>query len=290
MIIWLASYPKSGNTFLRSLLTSYLFTNDGKFDVNKLIKIGQFPDIEEFIKQGINTSDDFEVVKNYITVQNSINSRDPSAIRFLKTHSSLNDINGNKFTNLKNTLGVIYVVRDPRSVVRSYANHNQLSLETATDRLLQFGATIGGLDESDNRLIQRANQIVTHMGSWSSNYKTWKEFKKVNKYLLVKYEDLVDQTEKTFINILQFIYTLGNSKLEVDEVKLKNTIQTTTFSSMQKIERQKKFTEAVKDLQGNDITFFKYGYDKNNKKILPSNLSNKIEKELRQEMIELGYL
>ena len=290
MIIWLASYPKSGNTFLRSLLTSYLFTNDGKFDVNKLIKIGQFPDIEEFIKQGINTSDDFEVVKNYITVQNSINSRDPSAIRFLKTHSSLNDINGNKFTNLKNTLGVIYVVRDPRSVVRSYANHNQLSLETATDRLLQFGATIGGLDESDNRLIQRANQIVTHMGSWSSNYKTWKEFKKVNKYLLVKYEDLVNQTEKTFINILQFIYTLGNSKLEVDEVKLKNTIQTTTFSSMQKIERQKKFTEAVKDLQGNDITFFKYGYDKNKKKILPSKLSNKIEKELRQEMIELGYL
>ena len=290
MIIWLASYPKSGNTFLRSLLTSYLFTNDGKFDVNKLIKIVQFPDIEEFIKQGINTSDDLEVVKNYITVQNSINSRDPSAIRFLKTHSSLNDINGYKFTNLKNTLGVIYVVRDPRSVARSYANHNQLSLETATDRLLQFGATIGGLDESDNRLIQRANQIVTHMGSWSSNYKTWKEFKKVNKYLLVKYEDLVDQTEKTFINILQFIYTLGNSKLEVDKVKLKNTIQTTTFSSMQKIERQKKFTEAVKDLQGNDITFFKYGYDKNNKKILPSNLSNKIEKELRQEMIELGYL
>jgi len=290
MIIWLASYPKSGNTFLRSLLTSYLFTNDGKFDVNKLIKIGQFPDIEEFIKQGINTSDDLEVVKNYITVQNSINSRDPSAIRFLKTHSSLNDINGYKFTNLKNTLGVIYVVRDPRSVARSYANHNQLSLESATDRLLQFGATIGGLDESDNRLIQRANQIVTHMGSWSSNYNTWKEFKKINKYLLVKYEDLVEQTEKTFLNILRFIYTLGNSKLEVDEVKLKNTIQTTTFSSMQKIERQNKFTEAVKDFEGNDITFFKYGYDKNNKKILPSKLSNKIEKELRKEMIELGYL
>tara|TARA_B100000035_G_scaffold16510_1_gene13325 strand:- start:367 stop:1227 length:861 start_codon:yes stop_codon:yes gene_type:complete len=286
MIIWLASYPKSGNTFLRSLLTSYLLTEDGKFDEKKLKEINQFPNLSLFKNIGIDTSDDLEIVKNYIKAQEKINSLDGNKIRFVKTHSSLNDINGYKFTDLKNTLGVIYVVRDPRSVVRSYANHNQLSLEDATNRLLEFGATIGGIKGSDFG----SNQIVTHMGSWSSNYNTWKEFKKINSYLLVKYEDLVIDTKNTFLQVLNFIYKLGNSKLEINNSKLKNTIETTTFESMQKLEKQKGFTESVIDDNGKNIKFFKYGYKKNEKNILPQELQRKIENKLNIEMNELGYL
>ena len=286
MIIWLASYPKSGNTFLRSLLTSYLLTDDGKFDEKKLKEINQFPNLSLFKNLGIDTSDDLEIVKNYIKAQEKINSLDANKIRFIKTHSSLNDINGYKFTDLKNTLGVIYVVRDPRSVVRSYANHNQLSLKDATERLLEFGATIGGIKGSDFG----SNQIVTHMGSWSSNYNTWKEFKKINSYLLVKYEDLVIDTKNTFLQVLNFIYKLGNSKLEINNSKLKNTIKTTTFESMQKLEKQKGFAESVIDDNGKNIKFFKYGYKKNEKNILPQELQRKIETELKVEMNELGYL
>ena len=286
MIIWLASYPKSGNTFLRSLLTSYLLTDDGKFDEKKLKEINQFPNLSLFKNLGIDTSDDLQIVKNYVKAQEKINSLDANKIRFIKTHSSLNDINGYKFTDLKNTLGVIYVVRDPRSVVRSYANHNQLSLEDATNRLLEFGATIGGIKGSDFG----SNQIVTHMGSWSSNYNTWKEFKKINSYLLVKYEDLVMDTKNTFLQVLNFIYKLGNSKLEINNSKLKNTIETTTFESMQKLEKQKGFTESVIDDNGKNIKFFKYGYKKNEKNILPQELQRKIETELKVEMNELGYL
>jgi len=286
MIIWLASYPKSGNTFLRTLLTSYLFTDDGKFDENKLDKISQFPDVSLFKNIGIDTSNDLEVVKNYIKVQEHVNLKDSNAIRFIKTHSSLNDINGYKFTDLKNTLGVIYVVRDPRSVVRSYANHNQLTLEFATNRLLEFGATIGGVKDSDFG----SNQIITHMGSWSSNYNTWKEFKKINSYLLIKYEDLVSDTKNTFLKVLNFIYRLGKSKLEINYNKLDNTINTTTFKSMQTLEQQKGFNEAVKDEKGKYITFFKYGYKKNEKNILPENLTSKIISELKNEMEELDYL
>ncbi len=268
------------------MLTSYLFTDDGKFDENKLDKINQFPDVSLFKNLGIDPTNDTEVVKNYIKVQEQINSKDSNAIRFIKTHSSLNDINGYKFTDLKNTLGVIYVVRDPRSVVRSYANHNQLSLEFATNRLLQFGATIGGIKDSDFG----SNQIVTHMGSWSSNYNTWKEFKKINSYLLIKYEDLVSDTRNTFSKVLNFIYKLGKSKLKINDVKLDNTIKTTTFKSMQEFEKEKGFKEAVKDEKGKYITFFKYGYNKNEKNILPSNLITKINSELKNEMEELSYL
>ena len=285
MIIWLASYPKSGNTFLRSLLSAYLFTTDGKLDLNSLKKINQFPDISLFKNLGIDTSNENEVVKNYIKVQENINTKDKNAIRFIKTHSSLNDINGYKFTDLNNTLGVIYIVRDPRNIVKSYANHNQITLELSTNRLLEFGATIGGIKNSDIE----ANHIITHMGSWASNYNTWKEFKKIDKYLLIKYEDLVSETERTFVSILKFIYSLGKSDLHIDKNKLKNVLDTTTFESMQKLEKKFGFPEAVKDSEGKPVTFFKYG-PKNNSNTLPKKLRDKIELELKNEMQELGYL
>lgn len=286
MIIWLASYPKSGNTFLRSLLSAYFFTKDGNFQLDSLDKITQFPNINTFKKFGIDTSSDLEIVKNYINVQKKINSQNSKTIRFLKTHTSFYDINGYKFTDLNNTLGVIYIVRDPRSVVKSYANHNQMTLELATDKLLEFDTLTGETKHSQTT----KDQIITHMGSWSSNYNTWKEFKKLNRYFLVKYEDLVSDTEKTFLEILKFIYMLGNSQPKIDVNKLKNTLKSTSFSEMQKLEKEKGFKEAIKDINGNKITFFKYGLKKNDPNFFPKILNEKIQKELKSELIELNYI
>jgi len=286
MIIWLASYPKSGNTFLRSLLVSYLLTKDGKFQSKDLEKITQFPDKNVFKKLGFDTLNDEEMVKNYIKVQEKINLIDNKTIKFLKTHSSFYDINGHKFTDLNNTLGVIYIVRDPRSVVKSFANHNQMSLEQATNKILEFTTLTGEKKHS----LNMKDQVVTHMGSWSSNYNTWKEFKKLDRYLLIKYEDLVSETEKTFLQILNFIYKLGKSKLHIDSNKLKNAIKSTTFSEMQKLEREQGFPEAIKDAEGKKITFFKYGLNKNDPNSLPEDLKVKIERKLKNEIEELGYI
>jgi len=286
MIIWLASYPKSGNTFLRSLLVSYLLTKDGKFQSKDLEKITQFPDKNVFKKLGFDTLNDEEMVKNYIKVQEKINLIDNKTIKFLKTHSSFYDINGHKFTDLNNTLGVIYIVRDPRSVVKSFANHNQMSLEQATNKILEFTTLTGEKKHS----LNMKDQVVTHMGSWSSNYNTWKEFKKLDRYLLIKYEDLVSETEKTFLQILNFIYKLGKSKLHIDSNKLKNAIKSTTFSEMQKLEREQGFPEAIKDAEGKKITFFKYGLKKNDPNSLPEDLKVKIERKLKNEIEELGYI
>ena len=103
----LVTYPKSGNTFLRSLLSAYLFTEDGKFKFESLNHISQFPDLK-FSKNLESISDELEIVKNYLNIQQKLNSKNISSLKFLKTHSSLNDINGYKFTDLK-ILGVIYI-------------------------------------------------------------------------------------------------------------------------------------------------------------------------------------
>jgi len=287
MIIWLASYPKSGNTLLRSMISSYFFTKEGKFNFKILNNINQFPDFKIFENCGINTSDQMEIVKNYINVQKQINIKDKNLIRFVKTHSAFRSINGHQFTDLNNSLGVIYIVRDPRSVAKSYANHNQMSLERASDRMLEYNATLGGLKNP----INEADKILTHMGSWSSNYESWKEFKKSSRYLLIKYEDMIKDKEKTFITILKFIHKLVGSKFSIDDDKLKNILETTSFEYMQKLEKNFGFEESVKlkkDSEQN--TFFKYGPKINTPESLQAKIKKKLEVSLKKEMQELGYL
>ena len=283
MIIWLASYPKSGNTFLRSLLTAYLFTKDGNFNFEVLKNINQFPNNVTFEKLGIDISNQKEVIKNYIKVQEETNKRDGEGIRFLKTHSTLQDIDGHKFTNLKNCLGAIYIVRDPRDVAKSYSNHNSTSIDESINHMKEFSIG-GGIKSKD-----RKNETITHIGSWSSHYTSWKEFDKVDRYLLIKYEDLVKETEKTFLKVLTFVSKLTKKKLDLDKNRLNNVLNTTTFDSMQKLEKQNGFNEAS-NFNGKKVTFFKYGAKNNWKKLLTLENIKKIEDIFREEMKELGYL
>ncbi len=286
MIIWLASYPKSGNTLLRSMLSTYFFTKDGKFNFDTIKNINQFPDFKLFENYGVDISNPMEIVRNYINVQKKINQKDKNAIRFIKTHSGLSDINGHQFTNLNNSLGAIYVVRDPRSVVKSYANHNQMSLERVSDRMLEYGATLGGIKNSNND----ADRIFTYVNSWSSNYESWKAFKKFDRYLLIKYEDMIKNKKSVFISILEFIHKLSKAKFIIDEKKLKNLLKTTSFEYMKNLEKEKGFEESVKTKDDEDVTFFKYGPKANNPETLPTKIKTKLEISLKKEMEELGYL
>ena len=74
MIIWLASYPKSGNTWLRALLTSYYYTKDGNFDFNVLYKIYQFPAKKFFKPYKKNFTNVFDTAEFWIDAQKKINS------------------------------------------------------------------------------------------------------------------------------------------------------------------------------------------------------------------------
>ena len=197
MIIWIASYPKSGNTLLRSLLASYFFSNDGNFEFNDLNHIKQFPAIENFRKLGIDLSNESEVFQNFIEAQKLIN-KENKKIKFIKTHSSLCKINNCNFTDLKNTLGAIYIVRDPRNVVTSFAHHYNLNVEQATDTLI---------DET-RWLVKTEKMYKTFLGSWNVNYNSWKQLNK--KFMLVKYEDLVNKKKTTLLKIFKFIQTLNN--------------------------------------------------------------------------------
>ena len=98
MIVWLASYPKSGNTLVRSLLSSYYFSKDGIFNFELIKNIKQFPHKELFLQNGVDINNEKEVIKSYLKVQESINRK--NSVQFLKTHSYLFNIENNPFTKL----------------------------------------------------------------------------------------------------------------------------------------------------------------------------------------------
>ena len=126
MIIWLASYPKSGNTLVRSMIAAYLFSKDGNFNFELIKNIKEFPHARLFTKLGFNLKNQKKNFKNYIKIQETFNKK--NSIQFLKTHSRyFNYQKKYPFTNLDNTLGVIYIVRDPRNIVTSFSKFSNLS-------------------------------------------------------------------------------------------------------------------------------------------------------------------
>ena len=279
MFIWIASYPKSGNTLTRSLLASYFFSQDGNFDFDLIKNIKQFPDYALFKNLGVDVKNEKEVIKNYIKVQESINKK--NTIQFFKTHSYLFNIENNPFTNLENSLGVIYIVRDPRNVLISASHHNQKSHEE-TARDMMVGHELNNNDGAS---------LPVYSGNWSSNYKSWKSFKSINKYLLVKYEDLINDKEKTFQQILKFVHKLKNVDFNLNKKKFNNIIQSTEFQKVQKLEDIKGFEESVIDKNtGKKRKFFRSGAKTNWKTSLDPILQNKIQKTFAKEMEELGYL
>ena len=279
MFVWLASYPKSGNTLVRSMLASYFFSEDGKFNFNLLNNILQFPYVGLFKRIGVDIKNEKEVIKNYIKVQHYINKK--SSIQFLKTHSYLFNIDNNAFTNLNLTLGVVYIVRDPRNVLISAANHNQLTQEQTFETMVN----------SHILYSKNSDNLITYNGTWNSNFNSWKSFKTVNKYLLIKYEDLINDKEKIFKEILNFIYKLHGSDFVLNEKKFKNIIETTDFQKMQKLEQEIGFAESmVNKKTGEKVKFFNLGSQNKWEKYLKKDLQKKIEESFKDEMVELGYL
>ena len=284
MFIWLASYPKSGNTLLRSMLAAYFFSQDGIYNFDLIKNIKQFPNITLFEKLGINIKNEKEVVKNYIKVQETFNNK--NSVQFLKTHSYLFNINNNPFTDLNNSLGSIYIVRDPRNVVTSYANHTNIGVDQASNDLINLTQMGGDLSKTKG-----SERTKVFTGTWSSNFNSWKSFKFQDRYLLIKYEDLILEKEKTFVTVLKFIHKLKKADFRIDIKKLKNVISSTDFSKMKKLEQEKGFFEGKIDKKtGKKIPFFNLGEKNDWKKLLDKKIQKKIEDAFEKEMIELGYI
>jgi hypothetical protein len=267
MIIWLASYPKSGNTWVRAFVSSLLFKKNDINSLDNMKQIHAYPLTKDFY----NLLNDFNNLNNISECwgkSQSVLNLDKK-IKFLKTHHISCKINGFNFTNQTNTLGTIYVVRDPRNVVSSIKNHWSKSIKESREFITDDYKWIGvdWNDKTPDLSFDKKpdSKFPTLIGSWKTHYNLWKQTK--NNFLLVKYENMLNNPDEEFRRITNFISKFVNKKF--DEDKIKKAIENNSFNKLKAQEQKDGFEEAIFDKNLKKTkNFFHLGPNNDWKKIL----------------------
>jgi len=278
MIIWISSYPKSGNTWVRSIVSSIMFSKDGLFNFDLIKKIPQFPR-RKYFKDFTNDYHNINEIKKYwIFAQEKINLN--NEINFFKTHQLNCKIDNYHFTNNECSAGAIYVVRDPRNLINSISNHFYKTEEGAKKFLIS--KSLIGVSKESNK----EHDIATVLGTWGEHYQFWT--KNTENLLLIKYENLIKNPLLELNRIIDFIKKFAY--FEMSKKKKENIIKSTSFQNLKKLELEGKFTENVYDRNSQKINFFNKGPNNIWKDNLNIHIQEEIEKKFKTEMKELGYI
>ena len=286
-IFWIASYPKSGNTLIRAILASLFFTQDGIFSFEILKKILLFENFQNlnFIKkeniQDYKKLSDLKILSKYwlkMQTKENLGLRD-GEFCFLKTHSAQLTYFDNYFTDIKHTLGFIYIIRDPRDVSISYTHHSMNSLD---ETILYMTNNTAAIDYEQNTIENKIKPIV-FVSRWDVHAKSWGLFQVPN--LVLRYEDLVEKKKEIIYRIINFFEKNYNFKFHNIDHKIENIIASTDFETLKNNEEKYGFDEAIKDQP-----FFNVGKSQQWKTQLNSTQKNLIENEFRDEMVKFKYL
>ena len=287
MIIWLASYPKSGNTWLRFFIISLLAGDKDNINLSHLKAITSFPTKSQFEGLVKDFKSLVEVAKNWQIAQKKINF--DKKIKFLKTHNMLNRYKNSFFTDNENTLGTIYIARDPRNIITSLKNHfSYTEYDEAKKFLFNENQAIVLSNSQEKKIKNQDNfQLPQFVGSWQTHYKSWKNMKK--NLLLIKYENLIKTPDLEFVKIAKFLEKM--LKIRFTKEQIEKSIYLSSFDKLQKMEEKKGFIESVENKQtGEKNKFFYLGPKNDWTKILDKEIADEISSRFEPEMKELGYL
>ena len=268
-IIWISSYPKCGNTYIRCFLCHYLFNKNSEFNFDVLAKIPKFEtkDIFKRVLEEDIFNKKFIYYKYFLDVQKKLIKKYDQKELIFKTHHFFGELNNCIFTNDKTTLLFIYIIRDPREVLVSYAVHSGMSI----DSILDFFVS--------GQIMRKAK--MESIVNWDIHYRSWRSFKSVPS-MFIKFEDLLQNPKKNFHLLINFLSKYIDIKL--NEKLLDETVELTRFANLKKLESIYGFKESKE----ND--FFNSGKIDSWKKLLNKRQVKLVEDKFYKEMKELGYI
>lgn len=274
-IIWVTSYPKSGNTWMRYLLSNYFYNHNGVFDP----KIIKHIDRLELPKNMMMFNDNGKISINkisqyWIPAQKKLQNKE---IKFIKNHSANLTLDNNNFTNEEQSLAIIQVVRDPRDIVVSglnfwnIDNYDEMIEKICCDEFFT--------------IYQKENpHKIEVIGTWKVNFLSWSGSLKSVPKIIIRYEDMIKNTEDQLFRVLKFLSNLMNFK--IDKKKILLSVKNSNFLKLSEAESKGEFTENVQK-RGK---FFREGKCGQYKEELNTNQIKKIENSFYKEMLFLGYI
>lgn len=229
-IYWLASYPKSGNTWLRVLLTNLQNAGDAPADINTLdTPIASSRGWLDTVL-GFDTGDlDFDEIDR---LRPAVYGWQPKRdiVRFHKVHDAYKVSDGVAMFGGGTTLGAVYVVRNPLDVAISYAAHTGRSV----DRAITYMANPEFAHNAhSDRLATQVRQIYL---DWSSHVRSWLDAPDLSVEVL-RYEDMHVEPEATLSRVAQFL------QLADDPMRVAQAVQNSSFNRLREQESAKGFVE-----------------------------------------------
>lgn len=270
-IIWVASFPKSGNTWMRALLANYILKREHPFPINDL---GSFSlsDIRPRFFHEASGKPVEQLSQNHtlelrFKSQQLISESKPHD-HFVKTHSRFGSYKDHPLINSTVSKGAIYLVRNPLDIVISFASHLGTSIDEAIDLM----------DDPLYSTKSNDSNVLTILGGWSGHVDSWLTNKSIPR-ILVRYEDLEANPNKEFSKILN---TLG---INIDQTLLRKSVEFSSFSELSEQESKSGFRERPPHAE----QFFRKGTSGQWNLILEDRQIRKIVNSHGLVMKRLGY-
>ena len=222
-IVWLASYPKSGNTWLRAVLTNYLRDSNSPASIDELIGGWPFALFDETV--GLPSSDlTVREIRRLRPVFHELLAAELPHPHFVKVHDACVHTEAGPLFPRAATAGAVYLVRNPLDVAVSYAHHQQWSIDRTVARM-------NGSEPKPARHSTLPHLLFAEMIlSWSANVSSWLESELP--VHIVRYEDMLTNPTAAFGAVVRFV------GLEWDDRRLAGAVDQARFERLQAQEEE----------------------------------------------------
>jgi len=271
-IVWLASYPKSGNTWMRAFLANLIANRNDPVPLNELARYCEDEARPEFFSALAGrpstelTLDEIIALRPQVHAAIAANAR---GTRFVKTHNYAGSIDGHPLHNPAVTAGAIYVVRNPLDVAVSMTHHFGLSVDAAIERLA-----------NEQVATQNDELFVTQiLASWSLHVKGWAELAS-ERILVLRYEDLIEKPAKQFAKAARLI---GFGQ---DRARIERAVRHAAFQNLSAMEKKHGFLEVSEKAP----RFFREGRMNQWRDVLKREQVQRVVDAHREQMLRFDYV